>query len=177
MFGLATSAGASTTSASPFTAQARALGLSTAQEQQVQNRVTEYLHEVGGTQVALNKIDLDGTGIMLVALPGEATARDLSQPNAAHVCYDGDFCGWSKAYKAGDFFSKYKCNSPYNIPRSWRSGMQGSFWNNQSTGTVAYFYGSADGKGTLNWTNKAKLYRYSYPWGAGTPDLSIVACK
>jgi hypothetical protein len=75
------------------------VGLSCAQEQTVQKRVDEYLSEVGGTQVALNKIDLDGTGMMLVALPGEATARDLSRPRAAHVCYGGDFCGWSKAYK------------------------------------------------------------------------------
>jgi hypothetical protein len=55
--------------------------------------------------------------------------------------------------------------------------MQGSFWNNQSTGTWAYFYPTTNAMGAYTWRNKAKEYRYSYQWGAGTVDRSILACK
>jgi hypothetical protein len=52
-----------------FVIQAGDAGLTNAQAASLQTRVNTYLARTGGTQVAINKIDLDGKGTLLLALP------------------------------------------------------------------------------------------------------------
>jgi hypothetical protein len=142
--------------AARFTAQAEAAGLSTAQAHSLQSRVEQYLRTVGGTQVSANKIDLNGTGELVLAAPGLAAA----------TCYYGDMCVWSGQNFTGDFLAKYICSRFY-IP--WTS--TGSWRNNQTTGTRARFY---DGNGSLWYTTPgAPVYDTSYYWGW---VYSIIPC-
>lgn len=159
LLGLAGPAGA--TPAGPtarFTAQAEAAGLTAAQAHSLQSRVDQYLRTVGGTQVSANKIDLAGTGELVLAAPGLVTP--------AATCYSGDMCVWSGQNFTGDFLSKYIC-SRFSIP--WTT--TGSWRNNQSSGTQARFY---DVNGNLWYTTPgAPVYDTSYYWG---PVYSIIPC-
>ncbi|MFD4857959.1 hypothetical protein [Streptomyces atratus] len=61
---------------------------------ELQKRVDRYLADWGGTQTAENEISEPGADLIL-ALPGETVARDLSQPSsAAATCREGHFCAW-----------------------------------------------------------------------------------
>ncbi len=160
LVGLAGPAGAAP-SANPtarFTAQAEAAGLTAAQAHSLQSRVDGYLRTVGGTQVSANKIDLDGTGELVLAAPGLVTP--------AATCYSGDMCVWSGQSYTGDFMSKYVC-SRFSMP--WAT--TGSWRNNQSSGTRARFY---DSNNNLYYTTPAApSHDTSYNW---VSVFSIIPC-
>ncbi|HEX9338052.1 MAG TPA: hypothetical protein VF892_19300 [Pseudonocardiaceae bacterium] len=61
---------------STFAEQGRAAGLTTTQTIALQAKVDTYLAKLGGTQVALDQIDLHGATVF-IALPGEAHPRAL----------------------------------------------------------------------------------------------------
>ncbi|MFE7044121.1 hypothetical protein ACFU9X_33245 [Streptomyces atratus] len=86
---------------------------------ELQKRVDRYLADWGGTQTAENEISEPGADLIL-ALPGETVARDLSQPSsAAATCREGHFCAWKIDNFAGsDFVDRYYCGRDYRIP--WR---------------------------------------------------------
>ncbi|MGR3866972.1 peptidase inhibitor family I36 protein [Streptomyces graminifolii] len=132
-----------------FASQAESLGLTKPEAQQLQARVDSYLSKLGGRQVAVNKIDLAGAEVLL-ALPGEKTARDVttkSEPGL--VCPELYFCAWSQMWFTGDKIFMYHCNNWY-IP--WVS--TGSWMNNQTNGTVAYFL---DDRGIARWHDQGAV--------------------
>jgi hypothetical protein len=49
--------------------------------------VNTYLARTGGAQVAINKIDLDGKGTLLLALPGEDHAREIGAASGSNVLF------------------------------------------------------------------------------------------
>ncbi|MFF6992613.1 hypothetical protein [Streptomyces sp. NPDC010273] len=132
-----------------FASQADALGLTTGQAKELQGRVDGYLSELGGRQVAVNKIDLGGATVLL-SLPGEKTARDVSansQPGL--VCPEYTFCAWSQRFFTGDLYEMYQCRT-WNIP--WVN--RGSWMNNQTTGTIAFFM---DEQKISRWNDRGAL--------------------
>ncbi|MFF0465706.1 hypothetical protein [Streptomyces mexicanus] len=128
-----------------FAAQAEAAGLTATQRASLQARVDRYLDKVGGTQVAANRIDFGPKDFLLLALPGEKSARDLSKPltvrssNAPNFCYYKYFCAYSKTNFYGDAWNRSSCGYPLGIPFTG----PGSWANNQTKGTVAYMYGDS----------------------------------
>ncbi|MCW2914264.1 MAG: hypothetical protein JWN52_2332 [Actinomycetia bacterium] len=130
---------------SEFVAQARRAGLTASQATHLQSRVNGYLKRLGGTQVAINKIVLGKKDILLLALPGEKRARDLSispkpLPAAANTCHYGYFCAYSSTNFYGDAINMYSC-AVYSI--TWVT--RGSWSNNQSKGTKAKMYSYSGG--------------------------------
>jgi hypothetical protein len=130
-----------------FAAQARKVGLTAAEAKTLQAEVDTYIARVGGTQVSINKIDVNGAGSLTVPLPGEARAREVSAAGAvaaAATCPDRNFCVYSGPDLTGSKYEWYYCKNPatggdYQMP--W--GGFGSYHNNQSPGTRAHFYDSA----------------------------------
>ncbi|MFF2079289.1 hypothetical protein ACFVXG_31610 [Kitasatospora sp. NPDC058162] len=129
--------------AAAFTAQARAAGLTTDQAASLQEKADSYLSTTGGTQVAPNRIQLDGATLYLT-VPGEDHPRDLA--GAGALAYDpcagggADYkhmCAYRGTWYSGDEVDMYNCGRYYFS--TW-SG-PGSWDNNQSTGTVARMYG------------------------------------
>lgn len=114
------SSAASTVPATPggneqdFAAQAREWGLTDAQANALQDRVENYLAKTGGTQVAANRIQLEGADIVL-ALPEERTDRDLGARAAVFGCQYGHLCAFSGPYFEGDVIDMYHCGI-YPIP-------------------------------------------------------------
>ncbi|WP_405813939.1 hypothetical protein OG241_05185 [Streptomyces sp. NBC_01390] len=148
---LSFSAGASSASTpadiSPYASQAKQAGLTATQTAALQGEVGRYLAQTGGKQVAANVIDLGGKHLMFVALPGEAHPRDmtngvLADPCALPVAY-GYFCAYSGRNYTGTPIPMWKC-ALYRIP--WTAN--GSWINNQTTGTVANFL---DNNGVSGW--------------------------
>jgi hypothetical protein len=133
---LALAAATSTATASTNTAsshpafgtQASSLGLTSTQAATLQAEVNGYISKLGGTQVAINKINLNNRGYVLLALPGKQTL-------VPHVCGYGYFCAYSGANFTGDSVNMYYCHR-YLIPftSSWRTG-SGSWANNQYKNT------------------------------------------
>jgi hypothetical protein len=137
----ASSAATNTAAGSRYAAQAAHAGLTTAQTTALQKEVDRYLAQTGGTQISANRIDVPD-GFVLVAVPGEKYARDLrttTRPAAAADCNYTNFCGWPKANYEGTVWQHSSCNTYWEIPDGWNSG--GSWWNNQTPGTVARMYG------------------------------------
>ncbi|MFF4557848.1 hypothetical protein [Streptomyces sp. NPDC001422] len=149
---LATGTGAATaaSAAAPdeFTRQAKSLGLTTAEAHGLQQRVDVYLSQTGGTQVAVNKIRLGDSGEILLALPGRETARTVNAPNkpASELCPGNTMCAWKGTWYTGDRINMWAC---YNFRIPWLEN--GSWINNQSTGTVANFL---DDYGVSKWHDK-----------------------
>ena len=170
-----------------FAAQARAGGLSTAQASGLQAEVNSYLAQLGGRQIAANAIDLDGTGIVVVPVPGESKVRDLAglaaaSPETTGTCFEGDFCAWQLNNRNGAFIAKFKCNSVVNFPRSnpdWLAKVggvfQGSYWNHQTGGAHAFIYSGVNATGNLNFSPPVGSPT-NRPWGAPLIDRSFVAC-
>ncbi|GAA1331861.1 hypothetical protein [Saccharothrix algeriensis] len=121
-----------------FAAQGAAAGLTTAQVDTLQAEADGYLEELGGRQVALNRIELDGATIR-IALPGEAQPRKLG-PGALDANCDGrhadhlHFCAYRGEGFTGTHIDMYACKV-YDIPETWVG--PGSWDNNQSKNTVA----------------------------------------
>ncbi|MFI1510336.1 hypothetical protein [Streptomyces sp. NPDC020597] len=132
-----------------FVAQARAAGLSTDKAAALQAKVDGYLVKLRGRgeQVSPNQISMKGA-VLNVTVPGEARPRQLTQGSGAvpraTVCKDfsswnpvpyGWFCAYQLQWGGGDSIGMYNCDN-YFIP--WVS--QGSWMNNQTTGTVPRLY-------------------------------------
>ncbi|MBW6435797.1 hypothetical protein KZ829_18815 [Actinoplanes hulinensis] len=141
-----TAATAAPTADTAFSAQARAAHLSRAQSAALQAEVNRYLAGSGGRQVSLNKIDLNGTGAILVAIPGEDHPRDFTAGDAttlaADPCldgvkYSGWFCAYSKSHYKGTRIGMYGCGLYYDVSK-FTSG--GSWVNDQTRGTRAVMY-------------------------------------
>ncbi|MFJ2719390.1 hypothetical protein [Streptomyces sp. NPDC087437] len=149
-----------------FAGQAKAAQLTNSQAAALRSKVDAYLKETGGKQIALNEIDLNGRGRVLVTLPGEDRPRDFTSNSgtlvAADPCitgawYNGYFCAYKGVDYTGDRIDMYYCQS-YSIP--WIS--QGSWINNQTYGTKARFY---NGSGSLIYTTPgAWSGNNSYSW-------------
>lgn len=128
--GMAT-ASSNTASIHPdFVAQARSLGLTSAQASTLQAEVNSYLSKLGGSQVAINKINLDNKGYVLFPLPGKKAA--------ANYCNLYYFCAYSQTNFNGIAVNLYKCDL-YSIPFKGT----GSWANNQTKGTRATMYDTA----------------------------------
>ncbi|MEO3811080.1 hypothetical protein ABGB17_18950 [Sphaerisporangium sp. B11E5] len=161
------SANAGTASDPDFRADARAAGLSATEAENLQKRVDKYLTEHGGKQVAANKIEYETGGHLLLSLPGERFARELGEPVAvAGTCGYGDFCAWSGPNFTGDKRSEYYCSELITIP--WST--TGSWWNHQTSGTVATFLNGA--KSPIGYST-APQERFSYNW---SPVFYIDIC-
>ncbi|MFE4973552.1 peptidase inhibitor family I36 protein [Kitasatospora sp. NPDC056651] len=145
-----------------FSAQARSAGLNGSQAAELQSRVDGYLATMGGTQVAANKISLDG-GALLVPLPGEARARDLAAPGdvrgLAATCPYTYVCAYQLPNFTGATLTFFTCDKLNPIP--W--GGTGSWINNQRSGLHAKFY---DVNGNLGWTSPGGYSEDpAAPWG------------
>lgn len=150
-----------------YAAQAARIGLSKAQAASLQREVDTYLTKNGGTQVGINKIQLDD-GVLLVPLPGEQHARDLAIPADAQIngCPYYDFCVYSGTYYSGNVHYWSSCT---NHQMTW-SG-PGSWINNQSTGTRARMKNSAY---TVIYTTPGAYS--SDPTGDWTPVYWVQPC-
>src|SRR2546430_4754654 len=109
VFAAALATAPATASESSFTEQGRAAGLTTDQINMLQARADAYMAKVGGTQVALNEIDLDGTATLTIALPGEAHPRSLAgqigiQSTDVNCIGGADFLHFC-AYRGANFTS------------------------------------------------------------------------
>jgi len=149
----------------PYAAQAEAAGLTPAQTSALQARVSDYLNEMGGRQVALNEIAFDG-GQLLVALPGEDQPRNFGSGSGTQVVespcavemYNGWFCAFRYTGFQGDQLNWYYCGT-YNMP--W-TGF-GSWRNNQTRGTRARFLNASGA--VIYTTPPAYSSSLSYNWG------------
>ncbi|MDX3752577.1 hypothetical protein [Streptomyces sp. AK08-02] len=143
-------ASAGTTGAvGPYASQAKQAGLTGTQTRGLQNEVDRYLAQTGGKQVAANVIDLGGKHLMFVALPGETHPRDMTSGALVNHCAPavdyGYFCAYSGLNYTGSSIPMYSC-ARYRIP--WTAN--GSWINNQTTGTVAHFL---DDGGVSRWND------------------------
>ncbi|MFI9585630.1 peptidase inhibitor family I36 protein [Streptomyces sp. NPDC052236] len=137
--GTASASAATTGTDQDFAAQARQAGLTGTQAKELQTRVTGYLTSVGGKQVSANKIALAGKGEIVVAVPGERHARDLTstaaKPGTKAACPYENFCMWTGTNFTGTQFNLWKCQT-YDLA-NWND--PGSWSNNQTPGTRARF--------------------------------------
>ncbi|BAU81211.1 hypothetical protein SLA_0256 [Streptomyces laurentii] len=168
------------TSAAPragdFAAQARAAGLSAAQARVLQDSVDAQLALEGGTQTAANEITLPGGVDLLVPLPGESKARDLDAPATRNTgtlappadCGSYTFCAYSGEGFTGVVKRQMRCSdTPLSI--GWSGN--GSWSNNQSSGTRARMYGSG---GNLIYTTPGAYSEDRS--GSWTPVFKVDAC-
>ncbi|WP_328342139.1 hypothetical protein [Micromonospora sp. NBC_00421] len=152
-----------------FAEQAGTAGLTVAQAEALQSQVDSALARSGGTQVSLNKIDLNGTGTIVLPLPGQDRAREVSasgEVGALYTCSYYHFCAFSGTSYSGSVIDMVSCRS-YSIP--W--GGNGSWKNNQSTGTRARMYGSS---GSLIYTTPGAYSSDSV--GDWTPVWTVRPC-
>ncbi|MFE9768188.1 hypothetical protein ACFYPC_27335 [Streptomyces sp. NPDC005808] len=159
-FSAGTASASTADATSPYASQAKQAGLTTSQTAALQKEVNRYLAQTGGKQVAANVIDLGGKSLMSVALPGEAHPRDMTDGVLVNVCDDswadyGWFCAWSGTSFTGSSIAMYGC-ADYVIP--WTAN--GSWENNQTTGTVARF---KDNSGFIGWEDEGA---YDNDWDA-----------
>ncbi|MEU5031562.1 hypothetical protein [Streptomyces milbemycinicus] len=147
LIGTATPADAQTAaSGDSFATQARTAGLSASQAQTLQKRIDTRLAEFGGVQTAANEIKLPSGIELLLPLPGEARARDLDAPKqttnaqAPASCAYYTFCAYEGTNFTGEVLRQVDCDDFFSIP--WTS--DGSWSNNQSSGTRARMYDEID---------------------------------
>lgn len=132
-----------------FAAEARAAGLTAAEAGDLQNRVNQRLAQTGGKQTTANKIEYGPGDYMLLSLPGEQYARELSQPVATQAtCSYYNFCVYQQQTFGGDMLAQSSCSKWIDIP--WTG--YGSYINNQTANTRARFLDELQ-----------QLYQYSLP--------------
>ncbi|MDX3454497.1 peptidase inhibitor family I36 protein [Streptomyces sp. ME02-8801-2C] len=129
---------ASTQADTAFAAQARAAGLTQGQADALQAKVERNIAQQGGRQISANEIRLAEGATLLVAVPGEKYARDLTKPAgtraaAAWECDYEYFCMYRGQNGTGERLALYNCRD-YALT-NW-TGL-GSFYNNQTPGTRA----------------------------------------
>lgn len=155
-----------------FGAQARAAGLTQAQADALQAKVEGNLARLGGRQVSANEIRLAEGATLLVPVPGEKYARDLTSPAGtrsalAWECTYEYFCMYRGQNGTGERLALYYCQD-YALD-NW-VGL-GSWWNYQTTGTRAQF---KDRNRTVIYTTPgASSYNGSYDW---TPVWYVKPC-
>lgn len=142
-----------------FAEQGRAAGLTEEQIATLQNSANLYVFTMGGRQVALNKVVIEGKADVLIALPDEDAPRELSPEDglAAANCAYKHFCAYSRTDSTGSVIDMYSCGK-YTIPFTG----PGSWDNNQTKGTVARMYdrngkliyttSPARSQGKINWS-------------------------
>ncbi|MEU4208438.1 hypothetical protein AB0F13_00305 [Streptomyces sp. NPDC026206] len=156
--GTASAAGTGTTGTAEFAAQAKKAGLTGSQAKELQSRVDRYLADLGGKQVAVNKIER-GDMSVLVTLPGERVARDLTaQKQFAWYCPYENFCMYRGESGTGDQLNLYNCKT-YGLT-NWKGN--GSWYNNQTPGTRAKLMDR--NHNVLVTTVGAPSYNPSYNW-------------
>jgi hypothetical protein len=165
------SASAATTGIQPrFAAQAHAAGLSVGQADQLQQEVTSYIHEHGGTQAALNVVDFPGGSITFV-VPGEKYARDLAtDPHVliASACAGTTFCAYSAAFFEGSEISVFNNCKYATMP--WKT--EGSYINHLPDGVVVpWFNAEYD---TIYFTPPAPSENQEVNWA---PVAYILSCN
>ncbi|MEU5366553.1 hypothetical protein ABZ354_24275 [Streptomyces sp. NPDC005925] len=150
-----------TATQSEYTRQSLEAGLTGTQAASLQQQVDEYLAtHPDARQVSANRLTTEGGSVTLPA-PGQSPARDLASPETALACAGGHLCIVDGRGRNYDY---YYCGS-YGF-----DGVgDGTFNNNQTTGTVARFYNS---DGSLRWSNRAKASGTA-SW---TPVFSIRPC-
>jgi hypothetical protein len=146
-----------------FAAQAGAAGLTASQAKALQEQVDGRLAGVDGRQVSANKIALTNGASLVVAVPGEKFARDLTAPNGrqqalAWECDYEYFCMYRGPNGTGDRLALYTCQN--HGLTNW-TGV-GSFFNNQTPGTKAQFKNKSGA--VINTTLGAPSYHGSYNW-------------
>ncbi|MGW0698530.1 hypothetical protein ACWD0A_04175 [Streptomyces sp. NPDC002867] len=111
--------------------EAATANLTTAQTASLQAKVDRYVKRTGGKQVALNKIDLNGRGELLVTVPGERHPRDFASGDGSRIAadpclegsvYSGWFCAYSGQTYQGDALRWYYCGKrfmPWGGYGSW----------------------------------------------------------
>lgn len=111
-------------------------GLTSAEATALQNRVDAYIADVGGTQIAADRIRLGTGAVLTLALPGRAVGAGRGETTraASYACRYGHFCAYSDVNWSGDVIDMYYC-ADYKIP--WFGN--GSWINNQTPGTQAGF--------------------------------------
>lgn len=138
---------------SAYTAQALKAGLTGAEAATLQRRMDRYLAaHPDSRQVSANRLTTRG-GDVTLPVPGENRAVDLASPRAAVACSEGHLCIVDGRGRRYDY---YRCG------RYGFDGVgDGTFNNNQTTGTRARFYNQngterwshvAKGSGTASWT-------------------------
>ncbi|MFD3871676.1 hypothetical protein [Streptomyces sp. NPDC058623] len=151
----------STSARSAHLGQARDAGLSAPQAAALQQRVDAVLaKDPAARQVSANRMTTAG-GALTLAVPGRPEARDLASPNTALACGHGHLCVTDGR---GDTYDFYRCGY-YDF---WGIG-DGTFHNNQTSGTRARFYND---NGSERWSNVAKSTGTAY-W---TPVYHIRPC-
>ncbi|MEV4096790.1 hypothetical protein [Streptosporangium saharense] len=142
-----------------FAEQGRAAGLTEEQITTLQNSANLYVFTMGGRQVALNKVVIEGKADVLIALPEEDAPRNLSSETglAAAGCAYKHFCAYSRTNSTGSVIDMYSCGT-YTIPFAG----SGSWDNNQTKGTRAKMYDRngkliyttppARSQGKINWS-------------------------
>jgi hypothetical protein len=116
--------------------QAAATGLTSAQAQSLQDRVSRVIARTRGTQVAINQVAWEG-GDTLLPLPGESAARELGTTQGAgtvHGCAYYQFCTYGHRDFTGMVDRISSC--------TWHvsHGFFVAYVNNQTPGTRARFY-------------------------------------
>jgi hypothetical protein len=162
LFALAAANSAATASTNPASSHpafgTQASSLTSTQAAALQAEVNGYISKLGGTQVAINKINLNNRGYVLLALPGKQLA-----PN---VCKLGYFCAYSGTNFNGNAINMYVCRLypiPFTGPGSWA--------NNQIAGARARMYNKA---GTLIYTTPPPYSQDKH--GNWTPVASVRPC-
>jgi hypothetical protein len=142
MAGVGTASAATAGIQPRFAAQAHAAGVSVAQADKLQQEVASFIHEHGGTQVALNVVDFRGGNAEFV-VPGEKYARDLAttvRPLTAGTCAAYYFCIFSgtdyESFVSEPQINLTACGNKYLLTYSG----EGSYINNQSSGTKSTWY-------------------------------------
>lgn len=136
---------ASTSPQNTFDRQARAAGLTAPQAAELRQRVGAVLaSDPRARQISANKLSIAGGDLVLRA-PGQSETRDLAAPDQALACSDGHLCIRDGQGSNWDY---YYCGY-YDF-----GGIgDGTFNNNQSSGTRARFYNQ---NGSERWSNVAK---------------------
>ncbi|MFI1353346.1 peptidase inhibitor family I36 protein [Streptomyces sp. NPDC020898] len=155
-----------------FGGQARAAGLSQEQADALQAKVEGLLARQDGRQVSANEISLGDGATLLVSVPGEKYARDLTSPvgtraAAAWECSYEYFCMYRGQNGTGNRLALYNCQ---NYALSNWEGL-GSWWNNQTPGTRAQFKNQSGG--VIFTTPGASSWDGSYNW---TPVWYVKPC-
>ncbi|THC54950.1 hypothetical protein [Streptomyces sp. A1499] len=173
-------AGSGASAASRFAQQAESAHLTSAQTTALQADVDRYLKKMGGTQVALNKIDLKGEGEILVALPGEARPRDFASGDgtrvAADPCLDvpgvsGNFCAYQRDNYSGSIIKMRQCNTKYYVS-TWGRG--GSWINDQTRNAESRRARMYNPNGTMIY--KTPRAFSSDPHGDWNPVRYVIPC-
>ncbi|MBV6700370.1 peptidase inhibitor family I36 protein [Kitasatospora aureofaciens] len=172
-------AGAGTASAtaaapqSPFAAQGRGAGLSSTQITGLQKEVDAFIATSGGRQVALNRVQLSEGSAVVLTVPGESRARDLTGARAGAFapgnCGDKNFCAYKGANYTGYEFTMWQCKT-WELPGDgWGRG--GSWYNNQTPGTRAVMYGKH-----MQWVYTTPRAPFGDPHGNWAPVWFIKNC-